>query len=251
MPPPDKSPGPARRARACTSPGPACCRSSARLPVLQLQDRETCRNKLAIILEFYPAILLSLDQEISAMTHRYPTRFESPRLLFLKPQLDDAPSLFANYASDPRVTKYLLWEPHTEVEGTRDFLQTCLDAWAQETGRREWSLRDKSAMERGVIGMIGCFAKKGSRQASIGYVLAHDCWGRGLMTEALKRLLEILRDMGMFESVEATHHVLNAASGRVMEKAGMRLKGQKMSTHLYAGTSQPVRRYVHTFFSDN
>ena len=60
---------------------------------------------------------------------------------------------------------------------------------------------------------------------SIGYELARAYWGRGLMTEALRAMLEFAFVRLHLNRVEAMFDVRNRASGRVMEKCGMRREG--------------------------
>ena len=55
----------------------------------------------------------------------------------------------------------------------------------------------------------------------IGYVLGKNYWSRGLMTEALKAILDFCFTQAGFQKVRARYASLNLASGRVMEKAGM------------------------------
>ena len=55
----------------------------------------------------------------------------------------------------------------------------------------------------------------------IGYVLGKKYWGHGMMTEALKAVLDFCFTQADFQEVKARYASLNPASGRVMEKAGM------------------------------
>ena len=55
----------------------------------------------------------------------------------------------------------------------------------------------------------------------ISYILGKNYWGRGLMTEALKAVLNFRFTQAGFQKVRARYASLNPASGRVMEKAGM------------------------------
>ena len=55
----------------------------------------------------------------------------------------------------------------------------------------------------------------------IGYILGKDYWGRGMMTEALKAVLDFCFTQAGFQKVRACYASLTPASGRVMEKAGM------------------------------
>ena len=55
----------------------------------------------------------------------------------------------------------------------------------------------------------------------IGYVLGKVYWGNGIMTEALKAVLDFCFTQAGFQNVRARYSSLNPASSRVMEKAGM------------------------------
>ena len=58
-----------------------------------------------------------------------------------------------------------------------------------------------------------------------GYVFGSKFWGKGYATETLKIVIEYLIKECNFHLVEAKHHASNPASGRVMEKAGMKKDG--------------------------
>lgn len=61
------------------------------------------------------------------MRHSGTQKIETSRLL-LRPLLpEDAPMMFDNWASDPEVTRWLRWEPHTSPAETR----ALLSAWAE------------------------------------------------------------------------------------------------------------------------
>ena len=55
----------------------------------------------------------------------------------------------------------------------------------------------------------------------IGYVLGKNYWSRGLMTEALKAILDFCFTQADFQKVKARYASLNPASGHVMDKTGM------------------------------
>lgn len=59
------------------------------------------------------------------MLHPPPT-FGAARLGARLPRVDDAPAIFAAYASDPEVTRYLSWRPYERVEPLEVFLRECI-----------------------------------------------------------------------------------------------------------------------------
>ena len=58
-------------------------------------------------------------------------------------------------------------------------------------------------------------------EIELGYVIHPDYWGQGYATEVLDAVIRELFRMG-YTRVKAGHFVENPASGRVMEKCGMR-----------------------------
>lgn len=143
------------------------------------------------------------------------------RLSLRRPRLTDARAIFERYAQDPEVTRFVLWEPHRSVEVTEDFLKACIDAWDLGIGHRAWVI--ERADDARPIGMIGVTIQ--ARRAEVGYVLARDCWGNGYMTEALQAVIACCFESDALDRVWAVADVDNAASTRVMERAGMQYEG--------------------------
>jgi RimJ/RimL family protein N-acetyltransferase len=54
-----------------------------------------------------------------------PERLETRRLVLRRPRMDDAEWIFARYASDREVTRYVSWPVHASVDETRAFLAFC------------------------------------------------------------------------------------------------------------------------------
>lgn len=52
---------------------------------------------------------------------------KTKRLILRKPMIEDAESMFNNWASDPEVTKYLTWNPHESIEVTKTIINHWLD----------------------------------------------------------------------------------------------------------------------------
>jgi ribosomal-protein-alanine N-acetyltransferase len=145
-----------------------------------------------------------------------------------KPVLEDAQPIFDQYAQDPEVTKYLTWRPNQNIEQTYDFLQACLRAW-DERKAFHWVIVRKE--DKQLLGMIS--ARVEDRKWELGYVLARPYWGRGYMTEIVKRLVdEAFKQKGIYR-VWSVCDVDNIASARVMEKAGMQREGilRRWSSH--------------------
>jgi RimJ/RimL family protein N-acetyltransferase len=78
-----------------------------------------------------------------------------------------------------------------------------------------------------VIGDIGFEQKVADGTVTGGYGLAPSAWNRGYATEAVRALVAHTLSQPGIRRIEADTHVTNAASRRVMEKAGMRLEREE------------------------
>ena len=146
---------------------------------------------------------------------------ETERLILRRFVLDDAEMMYKNWASDPAVTEYLTWQPHENVEQTKAIISMWLDDY--EKGAYQWALELKEIGEP--IGSIGVVdMDEGEGLAEMGYCMGKSFWGRGLMPEALKAVLDFLFDEVGVDRVTAKHDSENPKSGRVMQKAGMRFE---------------------------
>ena len=56
------------------------------------------------------------------MRHAGTQEIETPRLLLRRIMPSDAPMMYANWANDPEVTRWLRWTPHKDVAETQELL---------------------------------------------------------------------------------------------------------------------------------
>ena len=102
------------------------------------------------------------------------------------------------------------------------------------------------------VGSIGAF-RQGNihyRTAEMGYYLAEEYRGKGIMTEAVKRLCETVFSESDILRIYAEPFAHNAGSRRVLEKAGFKLEGimknnavkngKIIDMALYALTREPL-----------
>lgn len=132
-------------------------------------------------------------------------------------KLSDAADVL-EYASDPDAIRYLSWNGVRSLEDAADFVRKYYmtipgfyaieDVWLHKC--------------------IGCIELKvvpRDEKVILGYVLNRQFWGRGYMTEVLSAAIEFAFEELKMNRVEAIHYGPNVASGRVMQKAGMRKEG--------------------------
>jgi RimJ/RimL family protein N-acetyltransferase len=172
----------------------------------------------------------------------FPERVETERLLLRWPTDADAEEIFARYASDPVVTRYMMWKPHRSVEETREYLKK-KEAERESSGGKGWLLTLKT--DGLLVGMIGCRPVE-SHILQFGYCLAQDMWGRGFATEAARALVDVWLDMPDIWRVQAHCDLENVASARVLEKAGLSREGT-LRRFIVAPNTGPVPRDVYVY----
>ncbi|MBN2046144.1 MAG: GNAT family N-acetyltransferase [Anaerolineales bacterium] len=151
---------------------------------------------------------------------RPPERFETSRLTLRPPEIEDADSIYKNYAADRLVTRYLHWQPHETIADTKNFLKRCKNVWLAGTAF-PWVLCLKENEE--VIGMVEL--RINNHRADLGYVLARHYWEQGYATEAAKLIVEWAIAQPPIYRVWAVCDVDNLPSARVLEKIGMQREG--------------------------
>ncbi len=149
-----------------------------------------------------------------------PIIIETSCLKLRLPLIEDASSIFEQYAQDAQVTKYMTWKPHKNVEMTQQFLQHCINSLIQKSDYF-WVILPKQ--EEKAIGMIRLQLQ--NYHASLGYVLARSYWNQGLMTEAIQILVDWALNQSNIYRIWAVCDLENIASARVLEKVGMIREG--------------------------
>ena len=180
------------------------------------------------------------DRKRAARLFRNLPQLTTPRLLLRKFKRSDVQAMFS-YASDPQVTLYTPWVHHQDLKTTRQFLATVLKAYRQGHPA-PWAIVLRRTGH--VIGAIGL--KNWSLQharAEVGYVLARQYWGKGLVTEALNAVLAFGFSHMELHRIEAKAVPENRGSTRVMEKAGMKFEGQLRDYELVKGAYSTLNLY--------
>jgi len=147
---------------------------------------------------------------------------EIERFLLRAVTPDDAAAIF-RIMSDPRVTRYFGALPMTSPDQAAQRVQGMISAFQERTGVR-WAIVSRADGQ--LIGTCGFWRLIAEHsRAEIGYELASEWWGRGVMTEAVGAALTFgFTRMGL-HSVEAHIDPDNTGSRRVLEKLGFVQEG--------------------------
>lgn len=122
--------------------------------------------------------------------------------------------LLVTYLNNPRMTRYLsdkIPQPYTEEHAQ----------WWVTEGSRLGHVR--AILHEGVfVGCIGVTAEgfERSRTAELGYWLAEPFWGRGLVAQAVRAMVDFMLSETDIVRIHAVVYNPNKASMRVLEKSG-------------------------------
>jgi len=152
-------------------------------------------------------------------------RLETPRLWLRWPRLSDAAAI-ERYCANWEVARWTARIPHPYPKGSAE--------------RFVYSAREANSFGRGLtlalapihapakaIGAIS-LERRGADRLTLGYALAPEVWGRGYATEAVDAVVRAAFALSHVAEIDASVQVENAASRRVLEKAGFSRVGRAM-----------------------
>ncbi len=137
--------------------------------------------------------------------------------------------------SDPAVMRYITGKPDTR-EDTLAMIERVKTRW-REFGFSWWSLIEQRTGEIIGAGCIQHLGRDPDNPLEIGWRLRMDKWGQGFASEAARCMAGFAFETLNAELLCAVCHPENRASSRVMERLGMRYKGEEvwydMNTTVY------------------
>ena len=128
--------------------------------------------------------------------------------------------------------------PYTEQDG-KEFISAMLAANENDTFAFAITVNGK------VIGSIGAFRQGNIHRqtAELGYYIAEEYWGKGIMTEAVKQLCDYVFSNTDIIRIYAEPFAYNIGSCRVLEKAGFQYEGTLRSNALKNGNVLDMKMY--------
>lgn len=153
-----------------------------------------------------------------------PVRLTTPRLVLRELRLED--SVDAQVLdSDPLVVHYQSNDVEDEA-GTKAYLSRSIAA-AAENPRRTFDLAVTEPGDDRFLGRVGLRIERPEhREAQVWFNLRRDRWGQGLITEALRGLLDFGFGVLKLHRAYGDCDPRNVGSARVMEKVGMQREGR-------------------------
>lgn len=151
--------------------------------------------------------------DVSSVTMR------TPRLILRPWRQTDLEDFYA-YASVPEVGPMAGWNPHENREESQRILDRFI------SGRKTFALEYRGRVV-GSLGVEGYDEERypefaAQRVRALGFILAKDCWGQGLMPEAANAVIRWLFEEMDLDLILCGHFLWNRQSLRVQEKCGFR-----------------------------
>ena len=129
--------------------------------------------------------------------------------------------------------------PYTEQDGA-DFISAMLSADQNDTFAFAITVDGKA------VGSIGVFRQGNIHRltAELGYYIAEEYWGRGLMTHAVQQACQYVFNNSDIIRIYAEPFAYNTASCRVLEKAGFQYEGTLRNNAIKNGKIIDMRLYA-------
>ncbi len=158
--------------------------------------------------------------------------FASPRLIARRFEERDLDVLMAMRA-DAEVAALQSWDSFTAAEG-REFLDWVKDRNPGDPGWFQFALEHRDTGT--FIGDCGLrIMEADNRLAQVGYTIVRAYWNMGYATEALTGLLAYAFSTFDLHRIAASVDPRNAASCRVLDKAGFRKEGHFLQSEWFKG----------------
>lgn len=156
--------------------------------------------------------------------------------LILRPySKGDADDMYINWCGREELAEFMPWAPHKSIEVTKAVLADWIKAY-QSPKTYHWGIETDGKL----IGDIAVMQQSDDiKSCEIGYCLSPDYWSKGIMTQALTRVMRFLFEEVGFNRVYLRHQAENLASGKVMQKSGLLYEG--LTRQSFLGTKgRPV-----------
>jgi len=157
------------------------------------------------------------------MEHKGTIRIETERLILRRFVIEDSQPMFDNWASHDIVTRYLTWPTHKSADVANWVVGDWVSSY-EKPDYYQWAIVPKELGQP--IGSIAAVKVDDDiGMVEIGYCIGDQWWGKGIVTEAFSALLPFFFGQVGANRIQARHDVNNPASGRVMQKCGLKYEG--------------------------
>ncbi len=162
------------------------------------------------------------------MEHRGTQRLETERLILRRFVSEDADAMYKNWTADKEVTKYLTWPSHSSPDVSRFVVEEWVKSYSDDK-YYQWAIVFKENGEEPIGSISAVHMDEDIAMVHIGYCIGRTWWHKGIMSEAMKAVMDFFFEEVGVNRIEARHDPRNPNSGKVMEKCGMKYEGTMRS----------------------
>jgi [ribosomal protein S5]-alanine N-acetyltransferase len=168
-------------------------------------------------------MMIGSDRSDSMFNFYGTPTIETDRLILRRICLDDTQSVFDHWISDDRVTDNRVSAAHKTITETKGRVEKIVSGYDSKEFCH-WGIELKDDVD--LIGEIDLYDfDQSTGNCEVSYSLGYDWWNKGYGTEALQAVVEFAFIHMNAHKLSAAHNTDNPASGRIMEKAGMKQEG--------------------------
>jgi len=158
---------------------------------------------------------------------------ETERLLLRKYTLSDSEDMYNNWAKCEECFKYLPWKPCASIDEVKGRIKRWIESYKENTFY-QWGIELKKGKE--IIGFINLHnVDEDNFSAETTYILSPKFWNKGIMTEAVRAVLEFgFENIGL-NRISADFFSGNDYSQKVMLKNNMIYEGTFREKYFNSG----------------
>jgi uncharacterized cupin superfamily protein/RimJ/RimL family protein N-acetyltransferase len=151
-------------------------------------------------------------------------QLETDRLILRAVELTDAPSIY-KYAHDQIATQFVTWDPHQSVTDSENYIKSFVHP-NYCSGVLTYAICLKENPQEMLGDVSAFFVSRPNKVMELGTILRRDHWGKGIVVEALNRLIQHCWQTQDVVRIQSRCFKENGQSFRMMEKLGMKYEGQ-------------------------
>lgn len=137
--------------------------------------------------------------------------------LMLRPLTPEDTDAVFSWCANPQVNRFMVYPLYRDREAVA--------RWLEQLAGQPGLVFGIALAETGLLIGSGGITRREDGAWDFGYNLLPAYWGRGYATEAMRRVIEYVRDELGGRHFAAHHAVANPASGRVLVKCGLKPVG--------------------------
>ena len=164
----------------------------------------------------------------------------TPRLILRKLAISDVPALIKN-GNSKSISDNVLNVPSPYTE--EDAVAWIAGGWQGFKNGERYAFAIVLREINELIGAIGMHINSADNRAEIGYWLGEDYRDKGIMTEAVKRIIRFGFDEVRLNKIFATCFTDNPSSEKVLQNAGMIKEGELKDQYRVKGVYKSVHQY--------